>query len=305
RWSCLLNKYLQSQNYFNRTLQGSIKSWARCYQLNCFIVGIQSTQHVENILDNEAKWACHNSYMNSLPTNQAPSIVASVFSKVLEMLKLYVTPHILAVQEQQIAGSLLYRALLRLKEDILELQENQQLDYDNGFLEDHLDRPQTSIITLIKDIEPNDIIEIWELMLARRWYYDEWQDIKLEDFQSVEISMAFQRTATSIIVLDFHIIEQVRDSNIHIVKNQKSAIENVDNENNQIDKSQQMLVADPLVTKHRGRPPIKRLKSSSENLNSHVVDNNAEELCYGSKRKYVCNLCGGTGHNARTCKQQE
>ncbi|RIB27491.1 hypothetical protein C2G38_2029343 [Gigaspora rosea] len=60
-------------------------------------------------------------------------------------------------------------------------------------------------------------------LVARRWYYDEWQDIKLEDFQSVEISMAFQRTATSIIVLDFHIIEQVRDSNIHIVKNRQLA----------------------------------------------------------------------------------
>ncbi|CAG8676181.1 8214_t:CDS:2 [Gigaspora rosea] len=146
RWSRLLNKYSQSQNYFNRALQGSIKSWARCYQLNCFTASIQSTQrvevinrlikegirstcslhdlhqHIQNLLDNEAKWARHNSYMNSLSTNQALSIVASVFPKVLEMLKLYVTPHILAVQEQQIAGSLLYRALLRLKKDILKLQ---------------------------------------------------------------------------------------------------------------------------------------------------------------------------------------
>ncbi|CAG8676166.1 8213_t:CDS:1, partial [Gigaspora rosea] len=96
--------------------------------------------------------------------------------------------------------------------------------------------------------------------------------------------MTFQRTATSIIVPDFHIIEQFRDSNMHIVKNRqlankkvkyangfrkikkalnialdlgcekelinlmtrfidqkKSAIENVDNENIQIDESQQMI----------------------------------------------------------------
>ncbi|CAG8797008.1 9288_t:CDS:1, partial [Gigaspora rosea] len=67
-----------------------------------------------------------------------------------------------------------------------------------------------------------------------------------------------------------------------------------------------MIVADPFVTKHCRRPLIKRLKSSSESychneltphanlqssslgipfanidLNSHVVDNNAEELCHG------------------------
>ncbi|CAG8839869.1 7027_t:CDS:1, partial [Gigaspora margarita] len=45
----------------------------------------------------------------------------------------------------------------------------------------------------------------------------------LEDFQSIEISMTFQQTATSIIVLNFHIIEQVRDSNMHIVKNRQLA----------------------------------------------------------------------------------
>ncbi|CAG8846887.1 17297_t:CDS:1, partial [Gigaspora margarita] len=40
----------------------------------------------------------------------------------------------------------------------------------------------------------------------------------------------------------------------------KSVIENVNNENIQIDESQQMIVADPLVTKYCGRPLIKRLK---------------------------------------------
>ncbi|CAG8795175.1 22931_t:CDS:2, partial [Cetraspora pellucida] len=317
----------------------------------------------------------HYSYMNSLPTSQMPSVVESLFL-------------------QQIAGSLLYRAQLRPIEDILELQENLQLDYDNGFLENQLDRPQNSIIALIKDIDLSDIIEIWKLiclssvykhyivllcdggylctcmtiinrgiicshffqvmmntkaakfhigLVARRWYYDDQQDIRLEDLQlqSIEISTMFQQTATNIAVPDFHIIEKIRDTNMYIVKNQqaankkaryangfgrmkkalnialdlgckekliyvissfinqkKSAIENINNKNIQLGESQQIIVIDPLVVKHRGRPPIKRLKSSSEtpsniDLNSYIIDNNANELCHKGKRKYICNLCGG------------
>ena len=37
------------------------------------------------------------------------------------------------------------------------------MDCEDGFLEDKLDRPQISITALIKDINPNDIVEIWEL----------------------------------------------------------------------------------------------------------------------------------------------
>ncbi|RIB18680.1 hypothetical protein C2G38_2036704 [Gigaspora rosea] len=88
-------------------------------------------------------------------------------------------------------------------------------------------------------------------------------------------------------------------------------------------------IMDPLVMKHHGRPPIKRLKSSFESqnrnesahtyrainprdmpfsnvdMNSHAINNTTEESCRENKRKYVCNICDEAGHNARTCKQQE
>ncbi|CAG8548192.1 6837_t:CDS:2, partial [Dentiscutata heterogama] len=365
RWLRLLNKYSQIQNYFNRTLQGTgIQSTQRVEVMNRLIKdGIRYTlslrslhEHIQNLLDNEA--------------HQMLSVVESLFLQVSNILKLYLTPYILAIQLQQIAGSLLYRARLRPMEDILELQENLQLDYDSGFLENQLDRPQNSIIALIKDINLSDIIEIWKLI------YLSSQDIRLEDLQpqSIKISTMFQQTATNIAVPDFYIIEKIRDTNIYIIKNQqvankkaryangfgrmkkaliialelgyeeeliyimssfinqkKSAIENIDNENIQPSESQQIIVMDPLVVKHHGRPPIKRLKSFSESydhkklvhdttnlqdpnlemppsnidLNSYVIDNNANKLCHEGKRKYVCNLCGGVGHNSCTCKKQE
>ncbi|CAG8805709.1 2967_t:CDS:1, partial [Gigaspora rosea] len=39
-----------------------------------------------------------------------------------------------------------------------------QLDYENGFLEDQLNKLQISIMALIKDIDPNDIVEIWNYL---------------------------------------------------------------------------------------------------------------------------------------------
>ncbi|CAG8775959.1 9858_t:CDS:2, partial [Cetraspora pellucida] len=331
-------------------------------------------------------------------------------SKILEKIEFYVTKgkigtkQMLSLLTSEFPDHIihkrdLYNAIQKVRRPLNQCQEeaqefeNLQLDYDNGFLENQLDRPQNSIIALIKDIDLSDIIEIWELiclsmmmntkaakfhigLVAKCWYYDDRQDIRLEDLQpqSIEISTMFQQTATNIAVPDFHIIEKIRDTNTYIIKNQqaankkaryanrfgrmkkalnialdlgceeeliyvmssfinqkKSAIENIDNENIQPGESQQIIVMDPLVVKHRGRPSIKRLKSFSESydhkklvhdvtnlqdpnlemppsnidLNSYVIDNNANELCHEGKRKYVCNLCGGVGHNSRTCKKQE
>ncbi|CAG8578859.1 19649_t:CDS:2, partial [Gigaspora rosea] len=116
RWLRLLDKYPQIHDYINRALQGCIN------------------------------------YLNSLPTYQALSIVESIFPKVLEVLKLYLTPHILAIQQQQITGCLLYYAQPRMKDDIQKLQASLQLDYENGFLEDQLDRTQKALNTAL-DLE--------------------------------------------------------------------------------------------------------------------------------------------------------
>ncbi|PKK58009.1 hypothetical protein RhiirC2_671039, partial [Rhizophagus irregularis] len=134
RWTRLLEKYPQTQEYLNRTLNNCCQAWAKCYQVKHFTAGIQSTQRVEvmnrlikegtsstsslcnlheqiqKLLDNEAQWSRHNAYLQSLPTNQTPSIIEPIFPKIVELMKKYLIPHILSVQQQQILGSLLYCA---------------------------------------------------------------------------------------------------------------------------------------------------------------------------------------------------
>ncbi|CAG8767464.1 9362_t:CDS:2 [Gigaspora margarita] len=106
-------------------------------------------------------------------------------------------------------------------------------------------------MALIKDIDPNDIVEIWELFgllmnykhytillndsrhlctcmtllnrVVRHWYQDSWQDKELVLQWGINISMTFQKEATDIIVSDLYIIEQIRDVNMVNVKDQQIA----------------------------------------------------------------------------------
>ncbi|RIB17093.1 hypothetical protein C2G38_2314905 [Gigaspora rosea] len=124
------------------------------------------------------------------------------------------------------------------------------------------------------------------------------------------------------IALDLQCEEELINVITRFIKQKRTTIKNVENKNIQLVESDQIM--DPLVTKHHGRPSNKRLKSSSENqnrnepahtyrainprdvpfsnvdMNSHAINNNAEELCRENKRKYVCTICGEAGHNART-----
>ncbi|CAG8467164.1 11486_t:CDS:2, partial [Gigaspora rosea] len=277
----------------NRLIKEGVKRTSSLHELH---------QHIQILLDNESKWARHNNYLNSISTNQAPSIIESIFSKVVE---------------------------LRSRDDIQGLQVH--LDYDN---------------------------------VARRWYRDDLQDTGLEILQrqSIMISTTFQQQVTEIIVPDLHIIKQIRGVNTYSATNQqlcnkkvryakgfgkmKKALNlaldfgfdeelinmitlfvdkkmNINDESGS-DQLGLTIINDLLVTKHRGRSPTKRLKSSSENQShdelAHIhhamnpqdpnlriplsnIDPNNSHATDENRRKYVCNICGGSGHNARTCKQ--
>ncbi len=54
----------------------------------------------QRLLDDEAKWAQHNTYLHSLPTNQTLSIIDPIFFNINELMKHYLTSHILSVQHQ-------------------------------------------------------------------------------------------------------------------------------------------------------------------------------------------------------------
>ncbi|RIB10745.1 hypothetical protein C2G38_2145921 [Gigaspora rosea] len=115
------------------------------------------------------------------------------------------------------------------------------------------------------------------------------------------------------IALDLGCEDELISMITQFVEQKKTILEGSNNENTQFNQFENITVNDPLVTKHRGRPPTKRLKSSSEtqdhtglthsnhainpqdpNLRiplSNISSNNSATI-EESKRKYVCNVCG-------------
>ncbi|RIB24400.1 hypothetical protein C2G38_2031898 [Gigaspora rosea] len=110
---------------------------------------------------------------------------------------------------------------------------------------------------------------------------------------------------------------------ITLFTNQKMSARNINDESS-LDQLESIIINDPLVTKYHGRPPTKRLKSSSENQShegpayiNHAmnpqdpnlqvplsnIDLNSSHASGENKRKYVCNICSRSEHNTCTCKQ--
>ncbi|CAB4425154.1 unnamed protein product [Rhizophagus irregularis] len=98
-----------------------------------------------------------------------------------------------AVQQQQILGSLLYRAKTISKDSIKAIKNDNQYDYNEGFFKDQFDMPQTKLFSLLEGIQLSDIIEIC-----------------LQD-KTVEIVTQFQQDNNNeVLIADLHIFNQFR-----------------------------------------------------------------------------------------------
>ncbi|CAG8699930.1 6793_t:CDS:2 [Dentiscutata erythropus] len=150
------------------------------------------------------------------------------------------------------------------------------MDCDDGFFEDQLDRPQTSLCSLLVDIQLSDIVEVWELfgitksykhyimmtsknakfnigLIAKKWYLEDIQDqdgqLKLQE--TIEVKKALN------LALDLNCEDEFLDIISNFITRKKSSIQSTSNEKN-------LCVLDPLVQKRHGRRPNKRIKSATE-----------------------------------------
>ncbi|CAG8689799.1 16511_t:CDS:2, partial [Dentiscutata erythropus] len=192
---------------------------------------------------------------------------------VFELIKKYLPFHILSVQKQQIEGSLLYHATLISKESAsLTKEDLNQLDCDDDFLEDQLDRPQTSLCSLLIDIQLSDIVEVWELFGITKSYKHYVSLLNDEDIQDQDGQLKLQETVevkkALNLALDLNCEDEFLDTISNFITCKKSSIQSISNEEN-------LCVLDPLVQKRRGRQPNKHIKLTTEKSHHSSSGNSA------------------------------
>ncbi|RIB19399.1 hypothetical protein C2G38_2036095 [Gigaspora rosea] len=109
------------------------------------------------------------------------------------------------------------------------------------------------------------------------------------------------------LTLDFGFNEELINI-ITLFTDQKMSARNIDNKSS-LDQLDSIIINDPLVTKHCGWPPTKRLKSSSEDQNhegpayiNHAMNPQDPNL-WVPLSNIDSNNSYASGHNAHTCKQ--
>jgi hypothetical protein len=169
-----------------RTLYNNRSSWAKSYAPFQFNAGVQSTQSVESFNGiikkalNSTSTLCEvekainkrheaeSQYckLADLKAQQTtvglPHLSSQFFSNIDTVLVYFLTPLVLSWQRFQISQSFTYEGYLESLAFIPPVNNNEAA-INNNFIEDVVDEPQTTLNSLLNNIEPSSIIETWRV----------------------------------------------------------------------------------------------------------------------------------------------
>src|ERR1044071_1970951 len=182
----MINAFPECQRYMIRTLYNNCSSWAKSYAPFQFNAGVQSTQSVESFNGiikkalNSTSTLCEvekainkrheaeSQYckLADLKAQQTtvglPHLSSQFFSNIDTVLVYFLTPLVLSWQRFQISQSFTYEGYLESLAFIPPVNNNEAA-INNNFIEDVVDEPQTTLNSLLNNIEPSSIIETWRV----------------------------------------------------------------------------------------------------------------------------------------------
>ncbi|CAG8677709.1 6091_t:CDS:2 [Funneliformis caledonium] len=100
------------------------------------------------------------SFVYPMTKHNLYDVPSKFFRHINEICKEFLTPHILAVTQNQMKHSFFYDAYLMDRNFI---QQIDNMDYDEGFREDDYETPQILLQSMIRNIQNVTIIKIWEI----------------------------------------------------------------------------------------------------------------------------------------------
>ncbi|CAG8542694.1 7185_t:CDS:2 [Cetraspora pellucida] len=212
-----------------------------------------------NRLNEEANYAHINEQKNMIPIIGLPHVASKYFPTIDSLIQEYLTLHVLSLQRQQLSEGFLYDAAEYFFDWNKNFQEPENV-MEYGCLEDDYERRQIGLRSLLQNLRREDVLQTWVVTPQGSFSNS-------EEEEKIHKNMG---------------------------EPQQAIEEREENENNV---EQQVVVANPFVTKRRGRPP-KRYRDALENITNSQNLQNSEQP---EKRKNKCANCGDYDYNVRTC----
>ncbi|CAG8559815.1 1963_t:CDS:2, partial [Racocetra persica] len=273
-------KYPSASNYLTRVLYSSRQSWACAFTSKIFTTGVQTTSCVKgynglikrilhsngslcdllNILDSrlekEAEWNRFFEYQTLSSCVGISSVGNEIFPTVDQILSEYLTPHILSVERIEMAQCLYFNAnVVFSNKGSSQAQQSQTIPL---IPQQFTVPPSVATSSRCAATRRSKFCEIWGL--------------------------ARQAAQLAIDCDDNEMIQWLRT----FINQKKYCLTQTDECENS-DKENDLTVANPPITKHKGRPGTKRYKATTEK---------------SSRQPYTCRSCDKTGHNSARCQKK-
>ncbi|CAG8552459.1 15349_t:CDS:2, partial [Cetraspora pellucida] len=159
-----------SQNEVNEEFNAGMSSTQQVESINVIVHKYVNSHSnlkeffngMQNMLTSELQKAKYQDYLESLPYRVGSSASSQVFPKLVEYLKSVLMNEIFQIQKAQIDICFEYNSL-PISFEQFSIHDNVDAVDTIACIEDHSDRRQVALKSLIKHVDPNNIIGIWEV----------------------------------------------------------------------------------------------------------------------------------------------
>ncbi|PKY38086.1 hypothetical protein RhiirA4_536989 [Rhizophagus irregularis] len=270
KWKILIEKYSEISKYLKQILELTKESWTTCY-INEILIGINSTQRIQNILDNEMK-----------------------YERINEICKKFLILHILSAIQNQMKYSFFYDIYLVDKDTI---QKVNNTNDNKGFREDDYDTIQILLQTIILNIDDKEIalLDVISIVEDHNSLAVVHEEINFNSIHHIRGEQVYTKKLQGIISA-----KSKYGKVFELLCNQTT------NENTAGNQQENIEYSNPVTSRHHGRPPGQYL-SEGETLRQNKKQKKTEgnlEVNGNDKKERKCKGCGGTGHDLRNCKRR-
>ncbi|CAG8671273.1 4333_t:CDS:2, partial [Cetraspora pellucida] len=275
------------------------------------------------MLASELQKAEYRDYLESLSYNVGLSASIWVFPKLIEYLKLALTDEIFQIQKAQIDICFEYNAL-PIPFEQFSLYDNADIVDNVTCIENDSDKRQVALKSLIRHVDPNNVIELWEVRhmnvntVSTNYSSEElftndeiqasfltmntirnFRTDDLNNCNKIEYKISKQEVYGECAALGRKLTALASEFNLtHIAATLKGLIQQVEQANSSSSNSLDSDTIQNLFLANSHRRHAKRIKLSTE---IHAAPSKTMNTKTHFSDTYTCKNCLNNDHNARSC----